>query len=163
MTTSTQPDSYRPFITVASLVEREGRLLFIKEKIRDQVVLNQPAGHVDEGESILEAVVRETLEETGWLVKPDALVGVYQWTSPVSSKSYLRFVIACQPVQHDPALPLDVPVQSIHWLTPQEADQMRAEFRSPMVGRSLDDFVAGRRLPLDGLAYFPELHGSSPK
>ncbi|MBR58804.1 MAG: NUDIX hydrolase [Myxococcales bacterium] len=163
MTSSTQAKSYRPFITVASMIEQDGRILFIKETIREKLVLNQPAGHVDEGESILEAVVRETLEETGWQVEPEALVGVYQWISGLSGRSYLRFVIACRPVHHDPSLPLDVPVQSIHWFTPEEADQLRSEFRSPMVDRALDDFLAGQRYPLDGLAYLPELNESRPK
>ena len=137
----------RPAITVATIIEREGRFLMIEEHTREGLRLNQPAGHVEVGESIAGAAARETLEESAWRVTPTALVGVYQWHSPRNG-TYVRFAFAATPSHHEPARPLDSGIERILWLTYEEIAARAATHRSPLVLRSLDDYRAGRRWPL---------------
>jgi 8-oxo-dGTP pyrophosphatase MutT (NUDIX family) len=137
----------RPVITVATIIERDGRFLVIEEKTRAGVRLNQPAGHVEAGESIAAAAVRETLEEAAWQVNPVALVGVYHWHSPLNG-TYVRFTFAAEPRLHERARPLDRGIVQALWLTYDEIAARRAMHRSPVVLRSLDDYRAGRRWPL---------------
>jgi hypothetical protein len=87
---------WKPDVTVAAIVERDGRYLFIEERVRGQLVLNQPAGHLEAGESLVDALVRETLEESGWRVQPSGLVGIYLWTSPVDGVSFMRVTLAAR-------------------------------------------------------------------
>ena len=136
----------RPVITVATIAERAGRFLMIEEKTRLGVRLNQPAGHVEVGESIAAAAARETLEEAAWRVDPTALVGVYHWQSPLYG-TYVRFTFAADPRVHERERPLDVGIVRALWLT---YDEIAAHpmHRSPFVLRSLDDYRAGRRFPL---------------
>ena len=140
----------RPVITVATIAERDGRFLMIEEETRMGVRLNQPAGHVEIGESIAAAAARETLEEAAWQVDPTALVGVYHWQSPLYG-TYVRFAFAAKPRSHDPARPLDVGIVRTLWLT---YDEIAAHpmHRSPFVLRSIDDYRAGRRYPLGLIA-----------
>jgi 8-oxo-dGTP pyrophosphatase MutT (NUDIX family) len=140
----------RPVITVATIAERDGRFLMIEEETRMGVRLNQPAGHVEIGESIAAAAARETLEEAAWQVDPTALVGVYHWQSPLYG-TYVRFAFAAKPRRHDPARPLDVGIVRALWLT---YDEIAAHpmHRSPFVLRSIDDYRAGRRYPLGLIA-----------
>ena len=103
---------WQPDVTVATVVIDQGRLLCVEEHAGGALVLNQPAGHLEPDESLLDAAVRETLEETGWTVELEAFVGAYQWTSPAladgsGGRSYLRFAFAARPIAHDPARRLD--------------------------------------------------------
>ena len=86
--------TWRPDLTVAAIVQRDDRFLIVEERIRNRLVLNQPAGHVEEGESILAAVVRETLEETAWHFQPKHLLGLYQWRNEANGRSFLRVAIS---------------------------------------------------------------------
>ncbi len=137
----------RPVITVAAIIERNGRFLLIEEETRVGVRLNQPAGHVEAGESIAAAAARETLEEAAWRVNPTALVGVYQWQSPRNG-TYVRFTFAAEPRFHERTRPLDAGIVRALWLTYDEIAARRQTHRSPLVLRSLDDYRAGRRWPL---------------
>jgi 8-oxo-dGTP pyrophosphatase MutT (NUDIX family) len=142
----------RPRVTVAALVERDGRFLFVEERdIQGDLVINQPAGHVESGETILEAVVRETYEETGWRVRPEALVGFYLWSRPDGAASYLRIAIAGCPERHDPGASLDEGIVRALWLSPDELAERRNMHRSPMVVRCVEDYLAGERYPLSVL------------
>jgi 8-oxo-dGTP pyrophosphatase MutT (NUDIX family) len=141
----------RPAITVATIIERHGRYLVIEEQTRSGLRLNQPAGHVEVGESIAAAAVRETLEETGWRVQPTALVGVYQWQSPFNG-SYVRFAFVADARAHEPERPLDAGIVRTLWLSYDEIAACRRAHRSPFVLRSLDDYRAGRRWPLGLIA-----------
>ena len=139
----------RPVITVAAIIEDDvGRFLVIEEQTRAGVRLNQPAGHVEVGESIASAAARETLEEAAWRVDPVALVGVYHWQSPLYG-TYVRFTFAAEPRMHEPSRPLDTGIVRALWLTYDEIAARRATHRSPFVLRSLDDYRAGRRWPID--------------
>ena len=139
----------RPVITVAhDHRARSAASWSIEEQTRAGVRLNQPAGHVEVGESIASAAARETLEEAAWRVDPIALVGVYHWQSPQYG-TYVRFTFAAEPRVHEPARPLDAGIVRALWLTYDEIAARRATHRSPFVLRSLDDYRAGRRWPID--------------
>ena len=145
---------WRPDLTVAAIVERDKRFLLVEERIRGQLVLNQPAGHVEAGESLLQAAVRETLEETAWQFHPTAWLGAYQWQR-TNGGSTLRFAIVGTVDGFDAQRPLDPPVQSTHWVTREDMQQRAAQLRSPLVLRCVDDYFAGVRLPLDALHTVP--------
>ena len=142
--------SVRPVITVATIAESDGRFLMIEEQTRVGIRLNQPAGHVEVGESIAAAAARETLEEAAWQVDPTALVGVYHWQSPLYG-TYVRFTFAAVPRAHERERALDVGIVRALWLT---YDEIAAHpmHRSPFVLRSLDDYRAGRQWPLAVIA-----------
>lgn len=146
--------NWRPEITVAAIVERDRRFLLVEEAIAGRHVLNQPAGHVEHGESLLDAVCRETLEESAWQFTPEALVGMYLWRHPRSGVDMLRFAFCGAVHGHDPGRTLDHPVLATHWLTRAELEQRAASVRTPVVLRCLDDYLAGQRLPLTAVAEF---------
>lgn len=140
---------WKPHVTVAAVVERDGRFLFVEEDTDEGIRINQPAGHLDPGESLLAAAVRETLEETAWRFEPEALVGVYRWHNPGLDRTYLRFAFAGRVHGHDPARALDTGILRTLWLTPDELRAEAPRHRSPLVQRCVDDWLAGRRHPLD--------------
>jgi 8-oxo-dGTP pyrophosphatase MutT (NUDIX family) len=139
----------RPAVTVATVVERDGRFLLVQEETRAGIRLNQPAGHLESGETLPAAAARETLEETGWHVEPTALVGVYRWRAPGTGTTFVRFSFAGIAHVHDPVRPLDSGIVRAVWMTYEEIAATRAEHRSPLVLRCIDDYRAGTRMPLD--------------
>ena len=139
---------------MASVVAREGRLLLVEERIDGRRVLNQPAGHLDPGESLVEAAVRETLEETGWHVQVESFVGAYQWHAP-GGRQFLRFAFGARALEHDPSRPLDTGIECALWLTPAELRARAGEHRSPLVWQVAIDWLGGRRLPLSLLQWLP--------
>ncbi|GAB3384531.1 NUDIX hydrolase [Lysobacter fragariae] len=145
---------WQPDVTVATVVVNEGRLLIVEESVSGQLVLNQPAGHLEPDESLQEAALRETREETGWDVRLTAFVGAYQWKAPPrpgerDGRHYLRFAFAAEPVRHDPSRPLDEGIRQALWLTPAELQAQSDRHRSPLVWRTVADFLSGRRHSLD--------------
>ncbi len=141
-------------MTAAAVIERQGRFLFVEERERQRIVINQPAGHLEHGESLPEAVRREVREETGFGFEPQALVGVYLYPKPGEADcSYLRFcfhgVITGERRQGS----LDEDILRTCWLSRQELFLQRGRLRSPMVLRCVDDYLAGRRYPLHLLEY----------
>lgn len=145
---------WKPDVTVAALVEREGRFLFVEEHTADGIRLNQPAGHLDEGESLVAACVRESLEETAHHVVVDALVGIYQWPRPAGDITYLRFAFACTAISEETGRALDTGIIRAVWLTPEEFAAQPERHRSPMVLRCLQDYLAGRRYPLELIRHY---------
>jgi 8-oxo-dGTP pyrophosphatase MutT (NUDIX family) len=140
-------------VTVAAIIERAGRFLMVEERSGTNLVLNQPAGHLEQGESLLAAVVRETLEETGHRFDPEHVVGFYLWHSLEAETTYLRVAFCGDAEPSADVAALDDEIVAVHWLTrPQLATRAR-QLRSPMVLRCLDDYLAGRRYPLDCLTY----------
>jgi 8-oxo-dGTP pyrophosphatase MutT (NUDIX family) len=139
---------WKPSVTVAAVIERDGRFLLIQEKIRDQLVLNQPAGHLDPGESLAAACRREAMEETAHHFDPTALVGIYRWRDPRRDFTFLRFAFRGN-VGAAENRPLDKEIVAVHWLTPEEIRRRKAEHRSPLVQQCVDDFLAGRSYPLE--------------
>ena len=142
---------WKPDVTVAAIIERSGRFLLVEERIRGRLVLNQPAGHLEDGEALLDAVIRETLEETAWQFTPEALLGIYQWRS-ARGHTTLRFAFTGSVHGYDAARPLDPPIVTTHWLAREEIAQRAARLRTPLVLRCVEDYLGGRRLPLDVLA-----------
>jgi 8-oxo-dGTP pyrophosphatase MutT (NUDIX family) len=142
----------RPDVTVAAIAETDGRFLVVEERINRRVLFNQPAGHVERGETLLAAVVREAREETAWRFEPQALLGVYMWHNPASAREILRFAFIGRVSDHDPAQRLDRGIIATHWLTRAELEARQPRLRSPLVLRCVHDYVAGRRHQLDGIA-----------
>lgn len=139
---------WQPDVTVATVVVDGGRLLVVEESVGDRLVLNQPAGHLEPDESLVDAALRETREETGWDVRLTAFVGAYQWKAD-DGRHYLRFAFAAEPVAHDAGRPLDQGIVRALWMTPSELEQARSRHRSPLVWQVVADHLAGRRHPLD--------------
>ena len=140
---------WKPNVVVAAIVERDGKFLLVEEEAEGAVVLNQPAGHLDEGETLIDAVIRETLEETAWHIEPTALLGVYRWRHPSNGSTYLRFAFIARALREETGRPLDDGCLRALWLTPDEIRGERRRHRSPQVERCLDDYLAGTCYPLD--------------
>ncbi|TNY27487.1 NUDIX hydrolase [Fulvimonas soli] len=149
-------DVWRPRVTVACVVADGDRYLMVEEEANGRLAYNQPAGHLEDGESLAEAAVREALEETGWTVALRHLVGVHQWRSSEHGEAVLRFSFAAAPVRHDPARPLDEGIRRALWLTRGEIAALGERLRSPLVLASIDAWLAGQRLPLDALRRLPD-------
>ena len=139
---------WQPDVTVATVVVRDGRLLCVEERSNGHLVINQPAGHLEPDESLLEAALRETREETGWNVRITHLVGAYQWKAPETGRHYLRFAFAAEPVDEIRGATLDEGIVRAMWLTPQELQAEVARHRSPLVWSTVADFLGGNRHPL---------------
>jgi 8-oxo-dGTP pyrophosphatase MutT (NUDIX family) len=135
-------------VTVAAVVEREGRFLLVEEWVEHELKINQPAGHLEAGESLGSAVARESLEETGYSFVPSALLGIYRWVSP-TGVAYLRFAFCGSISDHDPARPLDAGIVHAGWFALEELRAATARHRSPMVMWAINDYLAGKTYPLD--------------
>jgi len=137
---------------VAALLERDGRFLMVEERVAGKLVCNQPAGHLEDGEGLIAAVVRETLEETAWHFEPAAVTGIYRWRHPGKHETWLRVAFAGNGLYHEPGRELDPDIERIVWLTPGEIRARSSSLRSPLVLRCLEDYLAGRSAPLSLLA-----------
>ena len=152
------PDLWKPSVTVAAVIERDGRFLLVEEETAEGIRLNQPAGHLDPGESLLAAAARETLEETAFAFKPLQLIGVYLWRSVPSAgdaTTYLRFAFCGELGARDPEQALDHGILRALWLTHEEIAARAAQHRSPLVQRCVDDYLSGMRYPVDLLSTHP--------
>lgn len=144
-----------PRLTVAAVIERNGRFLMVEERVEGRLVLNQPAGHLEHGEGIAEGAVRETLEETGWRLVPEAVVGLYLWRVPGATVHILRTLV-CGSAEAPAGEPeLDAGIVATHWLDYAGVRARSDVLRSPLVLRGIEDYLAGRRLPLDLLYRLP--------
>ncbi len=139
---------WQPDVTVATLVARDGQLLCVEERVGGRLVLNQPAGHLEPDESLLDAALRETREETGWHVRITHLVGTYQWKAPETQRHYLRFAFAAEPLEQIPGATLDEGIVQALWLTPRQLQDEAGRHRSPLVWRAVADYLGGSRHPL---------------
>jgi 8-oxo-dGTP pyrophosphatase MutT (NUDIX family) len=146
---------WKPNVTVAAVIERDGRFLLVEEDTERGRLLNQPAGHLDPGESLIEGVARETLEETAHSFTATALLGIYQYRHPAEGVTYLRFAFTGSLAGHDPGRRLDTGIVRALWLGPEEIRRESARHRSPLVMRCIDDYLAGRSYPLAVLHHHP--------
>ncbi len=150
---------WKPHVTVAAVIERDGRFLLVEERTADGLRLNNPAGHLDPGESLEHGCIRETLEETTFDFRPEALVGVYLTgpASPVSEPgtrdragiTYLRFVFRGVLGASVPGRQLDHGIVRTVWMSAQEIRDSRARHRSPALLQGVEDYLAGRSFPLE--------------
>src|SRR5882672_5885455 len=138
----------KPEITVAAVTETDGRFLVVEERINQRLVFNQPAGHVERGESLLTAVVREVREETAWRFEPKSLIGVYLWRSPESGVTTMRFAFSGTVDDHQSAQPLDHGIVGTHWLSRTDLQEREQRLRSPLVLRCIHDYLEGKRQTL---------------
>ncbi len=145
--------SWLPRVTVATVVEHKGKFLMVEENIRGERIINQPAGHLDPDESLIEAAVRETKEETGWLVEITNLIEFSQWTSQ-SNKHYLRSCFAGKIIHFDPDQVLDDGIIRAIWMSRDEVAQHKHRLRSPLVLQHIDLHIAGKSLDLDVFSYY---------
>ena len=140
---------WKPHVTVAAVIERDGKFLLVEEETDSGIRYNQPAGHLECREALTDAVSREVLEETAYRFVPKYLVGVYNWRNEAKDLTYLRFTFGGDIVGHDVGRPLDEGIIAAHWLTLDEIQARQASHRSPMLMRCIDDWLSGRRYPLD--------------
>lgn len=144
--------SWPPQITVAAIVTRNDTFLMVEEIEHGDLVINQPAGHLEPNESLVEAMIREVLEETSYLTRPEAIVGLYQFQAPNGGPLYFRVCYLARVIEKT-SQALDPDIQAAVWLT--EADIMQRKHRSPLVARCLQDYQTGQRMPLDNFALIP--------
>ena len=154
---------WKPSVTVAAVIEQDGRFLLVEEHTPEGLRLNNPAGHLDPGESLLQAVVREVLEETACVFTPSHLVGIYQarLQRGVEDIAYLRFAFAGTVGPPEPGRALDTPIVRTLWLTPAEIEASRERHRSPLLWRCVQDHQAGCRYALDALSIDGDLRPAS--
>ncbi|TQV65545.1 MAG: NUDIX hydrolase [Halothiobacillaceae bacterium] len=145
---------WKPHATVAALLEQDGRYLLVEERIKGELRLNQPAGHLEEGESLIEAAVRETIEEAGLIFTPTHLVGIYQWRAPETGATYLRAAFTGTIERIIDNAVLDEGIIGPVWLTPDEVHARLHQHRSPLVMDCIEDHRAGRRYPLDLIRHY---------
>ena len=143
---------WRPSVTVAAIIEREGRFLFVEEVQDGRRVLNQPAGHLDPGETVVAACAREVMEETAHRFEPTALVGIYRWHYKPADVTFLRFCFSGSVSGIEESGTLDKEIVALHWLTPAELKSKTAMHRSPLVQQCLDDYLAGKNFSLELLS-----------
>ena len=149
-----EAERWTPHATVATIVEKDGKFLLVEETrlINNTgdlgVVYNQPAGHVDQGESIMAAAIRETLEETRWQVKLKHLVGIYIFTAPTNGVTYHRYCFAAEAIMHQAESELDDGILDAKWFSWKEIQQLN-NLRSPLVKRCFEDHIKGKHYPLD--------------
>jgi 8-oxo-dGTP pyrophosphatase MutT (NUDIX family) len=143
----------KPDVTVAAVVEERGRFLLVEGRIQGRLVLNQPAGHVEDRETLLAAAIREAREETAWTFEPEALVGTYLWRNPSNHQAFLRFAFCGSVRDHDASRPLDTGIVRAVWMSRDEVHGAAARVRSPLVLRCIDDYLGGQRSPLTSVSH----------
>ncbi|OGV71699.1 MAG: NUDIX hydrolase [Methylophilales bacterium RIFCSPHIGHO2_02_FULL_57_10] len=144
---------WKPNVTVAAVIKNDGKFLLVEEETADGVMFNQPAGHLEEGETLLEAVRREAWEETAHRFEPTALLGVYHWKHPSKDITYLRFAFLGTATGHDPEQPLDAGILRAVWMTPEEIRATQDRHRSPQVLTCIEHYLVGQRFPLSVLTH----------
>ena len=145
---------WKPNVTVAAIAERDGHFLVVEENSNGHIVINQPAGHLEKNETLIEAVRRETLEETAWQFNPEYIVGLYMHTNPHEDITYLRVCFSGTCETHFPENTLDNGILRALWMTREELEANQERMRSKMVLRCINDYISGRRYPLDMLNHY---------
>ena len=146
---------WKPHATVAAIIERDNKFLMVEELVNNERVFNQPAGHLDPDESLIDAVIRETLEETAWDFTPKAITGIYLWKHPGNGESFLRVAFCGTCHDHHAEQTLDDGILQAVWKSREELLEQEQQLRSPMVLKCIDDYLAGKRFPMDMLIDVP--------
>lgn len=145
---------WKPNVTVAAVVMRDGKFLLVEEETDQGLAFNQPAGHLEAGESLVDAVIRETLEETAYQFKPTHLVGIYNWKHPTKDLTYLRFAFGGDLVGYEAGRQLDDGIIGARWLSLDEVKATQSRHRSPLILRCIEDLLADKFYPLDLLVHY---------
>ncbi len=145
---------WKPNVTVAAVLEQNGTFLLVEETTGQGIRFNQPAGHLEPDESLTAAVARETLEESAYEFEPQHLLGIYRWHSTAADTTYLRFAFTGRILAHHPERKLDEGILRAIWMTPEEIRASQARHRSPLILRCVEDYLAGKRYPLDMLVHY---------
>lgn len=148
---------WKPHVTVAAIIERDNKFLLVEEETANGLEFNQPAGHLDENESLIAAVIREVQEESAWQFEPQALVSVQLWRKKPELPTFMRFCFTGTCHSHNPKQALDTGIVNTHWLTRDEVAARAHRLRSPLVLLSIDQYLSGQRYPLDILHSFIDL------
>lgn len=146
---------WKPNVTVAAVIQRDGKFLLVEEETDNGLAFNQPAGHLECGESLVDAAVRETLEETAYHFVPTHLVGIYNWRHPTKDVTYLRFAFGGEVRGFEAERSLDEGIVAARWLALEEVKATAARHRSPLILQCIEDSLAGRRYPLELLTHYP--------
>ena len=147
--------TWTPHATVATIVEKDGKLLLVEERSHGKTVFNQPAGHIEQGEKIQIAALRETLEETGWEVELSAFIGLYTYTAPQNGVCYYRFCFAAKAIKQL-SKELDEDIIAAHWLSLDEVRTLGEQLRSPLVLKCFEDYYEKPHLSLDTIFEFED-------
>lgn len=139
---------WKPHVTVAAVIEQDQRFLLVEEHTTNGIEFNQPAGHLEENETLLAAVKREVLEETAWQFEPQRVVSVQLWRKDAHSTTFLRICFSGRCHSYNPALPLDEGIIAAHWLTLAEIEAHQQRLRSPLVMGCIQQYLDGHRYPL---------------
>jgi len=147
---TTKSERWLPHVSVAAIIERDHKFLLVEERKEGKLMLNQPAGHWENNETLMEAVVRETLEETTWHFRPTYLVGIYQWQHPKNQElTYLRFAFAGNLLTQDPTRSLDEGIENTVWYSKKEILDSVDRHRSPQLIKCVEDYLNGKQYPLE--------------
>lgn len=146
---------WKPHATVAAIIEHDNKFLMVEELVHGERVFNQPAGHLEPDESLIDAVIRETREESAWQFVPEAVTGIYLWKHPENGETFLRIAICGSCKNHDAQQPLDEGILAAVWKSRDELAGEPQKLRTPMVINCIDDYLAGKRYPLDMLINIP--------
>jgi ADP-ribose pyrophosphatase YjhB (NUDIX family) len=145
---------WKPNVTVAAIIEDEGRFLLVEEDADNYIVFNQPAGHLEKNETLISAIKREVMEETARVFEPETLVGVYLYPNPHLDIIYLRFCFAGKCIKYHTARPLDEGIIRAVWLSKEEIEANQDKMRSPMVLNCINDYLSGKRYPLELINHY---------
>jgi len=145
---------WKPNVTVAAVIHRDDKYLLVEEETDEGIRFNQPAGHLECRENLLDAVVREALEETGYHFKPTALLGIYNWRHEKKDITYLRFAFTGELRGWEAERQLDAGIIAARWLTVEEVSACASQHRSPLILRCIEDHAAGKRYPLELLTHY---------
>lgn len=148
---------WKPHVTVAAVIEEDGRFLLVEETIESGIAFNQPAGHLEQGEDLISAIKREVTEETGRQFEPEAIVAVQLWRRNPQSPSFVRFCFTGHVHSYNPLQTLDEGIIATHWLSRDEIHARQCQLRSPLVLKTVDQYLQGQRYPLNLLHSFLDL------
>lgn len=146
--------TWKPNVTVAAIIEQDGKFLLVEEHTSQGLKFNQPAGHLEANESLLAAVVREAREESAYDFEPQHLVGVYRWHADTSGTTYLRFAYSGKILAHHAGQALDAGIVRAVWMTLEEIRASVSRHRSPLILQCVEDYLAGKRYPLELVTHY---------
>jgi NADH pyrophosphatase NudC (nudix superfamily) len=148
---------WKPHVTVAAVIEKNGHFLLVEETTDNGIAFNQPAGHLEVGEDLITAVKREVVEETAWQFEPEAVVAIQLWRKTPDFPSFMRFCFTGKVHSHDPNQKLDDDIIATHWLSHDDILRKQPQLRSPLVLLTMDEYLKGQRHPLSILQSFLDL------